>query len=103
MQSDRTISDVVAKETAKHSLGEFQVKGLFPQDNEKFKRRSHAMSAPQNSCVAFNSLHPSRFAKGTMSTGSCSPLVEWPGVEQASRCCYVDADDWAQDCNPLSL
>jgi hypothetical protein len=48
-----------------NSLGEFQVKRLFPRGNEKFiARRSHAMSATQSGCVAFNSFHLSRFAKG---------------------------------------
>ena len=60
------ISDVVARETAKQMpSGESQVKTLLPRGNEKFiARRSHAMSATQSGCIAFNSLHLSRFAKG---------------------------------------
>ena len=51
----------------------------------------------QSGCVAFNSFLLSRFAKGTMSTQSCSPILAWQGVERTSLCCYVDADDSARD------
>jgi hypothetical protein len=100
-QCERTgqISDVVAKETAKETSSEsFNPKRLFPRGNEKFiARRSHAISATQSGCVAFNSFLLSRFGKGTMSTQSCSPILAWQAVERTSRCCYVVADDSAQD------
>lgn len=71
---------------------------VIPLGNEKFTpRRSHAMSATESGYVAFDSLDLSRLAKGTMSSGSCSPIVAWQGVERTSRCCYVDPDDSVQD------
>jgi hypothetical protein len=58
------ISDVVARETPKQFPRSVSSQETIRQGNEKFiARRSRAMSATQNGCIASNSFHLSHFAK----------------------------------------
>jgi hypothetical protein len=64
------------------------------------------MSAPQSSCFASDSLPVNRFARGDHVNRLLLADSAWQGVEQASRCCYEDADDSAlrgQSTFPLKL